>query len=37
LLPGEQMPPHTPVAMVQTNGQVVPVFCHMPLASQVCG
>jgi hypothetical protein len=37
LLPGEQTPPHIPVAMTQTFGQTVPVFCHVPLESQVCG
>jgi hypothetical protein len=37
LEPGEQLPVHMPVVMLQTYWHAVPVFCHMPLASQVCG
>ena len=36
MVPGVQVPEHTP-APEHTNGQGVPVFVQLPVASQTCG
>jgi hypothetical protein len=32
-----QLPLHVAVLLLQTNWHAVPVFCHVPVSSHVCG